>query len=268
MSRSKQSGIPEEAVQRPLPGVAWLNCGWSYATGSPWWPIVCVLAISAALEAVQPRSFDPSWLPVVRAMQLLRNSWLILPILLWIYRREVEPRRLLIDNAARGALIGLASLPLLAVMMPILMAVLLLTAKSAVSRLWPSSSFDDVANAWSWPRLLSGGLFPKSMTGEAFGSFSSGVIEELFLRGFVLRLFIARGRSPLYAATAAALLFAFLHGSLVTFPYYFVFGLGMAALALTSGSVWAPAAAHASYNLFVHSAFARIEGGLRILGLL
>lgn len=201
-------------------------------------------------------------------MSLLVNTWLFLPILLWIYRREVDPRRLMADNAVRGVLTGLASLPLLAVTMPILMAVLLLTVKFGVSHLLPSSSFDEIANVLSWPRLLSGGLIPKSMTGEAFGSFSSGVIEELFMRGFVLHLFIARGRSPRFAAMATAFLFAFLHGNLVTFPYYFVFGLGMAALALISGSVWAPVVAHASYNLFVHVAFTRIEEGLWILGLL
>lgn len=268
MSRVKRSVTPGEAVQRPLQGGARLQEIWTAMLGSPWWPIACVLGVAVALEAIRPRSFDQSWLPAVRAISLLADTWLLLPILLWIYRREVDPRRLMSDNAVRGVLTGLASLPLLAVTMPILMAVLLFTAKIGASHLWPSSSFDEIANALSWPRLLSGALIPKSMTGEVFGSFSSGVIEELFLRGFVLRLFIVRGRSPLFAAMAAAFLFAFLHGSLVTFPYYFVFGLGMAALALTSGSVWAPVAAHASYNLFVHLAFTRIEGGLRILGLL
>lgn len=268
MSRVKQSVPPGEAVQRPLQGVARLQAIWNTTLDSPWWPIACVVGVAVALETFRPRSFDQSWLPAVRGMSLLVNTWLLLPILLWIYRREVDPRRMMVDKAVRGVLTGLASLPLLAVTMPILMAVLLLTAEIGVSHLWPSSSFDEVANALSWPRLLSGGLIPKSITGESFGSFSSGVIEELFLRGFVLRLFISRGRSPLYAAMAAALLFAFLHGSLITFPYYFVFGLGMAALALTTGSVWAPVAAHASYNLFVHLAFSRIEGGLRILGLL
>lgn len=268
MSRAKQSVAPGEAVQRPLPGVARLREIWTTTLRSPWWPVVCVLGVAVALEAFRPRSFDQSWLPAVRAMSLLVNTWLLVPILLWIYRHEVEPRRLLADNAVRGVLTGLASLPLFAVTMPILMAVLLLTAKIGVSHLWPSSSFDEIVNVLSWPRLLSGGLIPKSISGEAFGVFSSGVIEELFLRGFILQLFIARGRSPVHAATVTALLFAFLHGSLVLFPYYFIFGLGMAVLVRISRSVWAPVVAHASYNLFVHLAFVHIEGGLRILRLL
>lgn len=267
MNRSDQSGAPGEAVHRPLPGVAGLNRGWSLCLQSPWAPIACVLAIGAALEAFQPRSFDPSWLPLIRAVQLFKNSWIHFPILMWIFRREIAPRRMLTENARRGVLIGLASLPLLMAVMPVLMAALLLATKAGLAHLWPNASFDATASSLTWPRLLSGSLVPKSMVGDSFGSVSSGVIEELFLRGFVLQLFIVRGRSPVHAATLVALLFAFLHGSLVLFPYYFIFGLGMAVLARISGSVWAPVVAHATYNLFVHLAFAHIDRGLRFLGL-
>lgn len=149
-------------MHRPLPGVARLQTAWAIMVSSPWWPIACVLGIALALEAFRPRSFVLSWLPAVRAMSLLVNTWLQLPILLFIYRREVEPRKLLTENGLRGTLIGAASLPLLAVTMPILMAVLILTAKRTTAHYWPSSSFDDVANALSWPRLLSGGLIPQS----------------------------------------------------------------------------------------------------------
>lgn len=267
MNRSNPSGTPGEAAHRPLPGVTGLNRGWRLCLRSPWAPIACVLAIGAALEAFQPRSFDPSWLPLIRTLQISKNSWLHFPILIWIFRREIAPRRMLAENAGRGVLIGLASLPLLMAVMPILMATLLHANKAGLAHLWPNASFDDAASALTWPRLLSGSLIPKSMVGDSFGSVSSGVIEELFLRGFVLQLFIVRGRSPIRAATVAALLFAFLHGSLVLFPYYFIFGLGMAVLARISRSVWAPVVAHASYNLFVHLAFVHIDRGLRILGL-
>jgi membrane protease YdiL (CAAX protease family) len=268
MSRSKQSVAPGEAEHRPLPGVAWVKTNWGFVLRSPWWPVACVLALAIALEVLEPRTFDQSWLPMVRTMQLLRSSWFYFALLIWMHRHEVEPRRMLTDNAARGVLIGSASLPLLAVAMPIFMAILLLTAKTAAFHLWPSTSFDDVGNALSWPHLLSGSQIFASTIKEPFVGISAGISEELFLRGFILRLFIARGRSPLYAATVAALLFAVLHGSLVLFPYYFIFGLVMAALARTSGSVWAPVVAHASYNLFVHLAFMHIERGLRIMGLL
>lgn len=71
------------------------------------------------------------------------------------------------------------------------------------------------------------------------------IIEEVINRGFLLYSFLQKGR--LFAIVLSSVLFAVFH-SPTSIPNAFVVGLFLAVFALNCGSLWAPIAAHATYN--------------------
>jgi membrane protease YdiL (CAAX protease family) len=80
-----------------------------------------------------------------------------------------------------------------------------------------------------------------------------GVCEELLFRGLVLPSFV-RTAGPALAVLLSAALFGILHVQLGLppmfdrVPFAFAVGLGLGALRLRSGSLWAPVLAHATLN--------------------
>ena len=71
------------------------------------------------------------------------------------------------------------------------------------------------------------------------------VVEEITMRGLVLRGLLARGR--VFALLASSVLFALFHPP-PTMAFVFAAGVVLAGLALRSGSLWPCIIAHATYN--------------------
>ncbi|MFP3900276.1 MAG: CPBP family intramembrane glutamic endopeptidase [Acidimicrobiia bacterium] len=74
------------------------------------------------------------------------------------------------------------------------------------------------------------------------------IIEEIFYRGLLQRSLIRRfGTWP--AVIVSSVLFAFMHGQLLQFPALAVFGFVAAVLAVRSGRLGSPIAAHVVFNM-------------------
>ena len=72
------------------------------------------------------------------------------------------------------------------------------------------------------------------------------LVEEFAMRGVVMGVFRRFGDG--FAIIVSALLFGFMHGNLVQIPFAFVAGLGLAFVAVKSGSVWTAVLVHLINN--------------------
>ena len=75
---------------------------------------------------------------------------------------------------------------------------------------------------------------------------STPIIEEVVMRGFVLRVLMPRG--PVFAVATSSLLFGLMHRP-DFIPYAIVAGVFFALLYLRVRNLWAPILAHATINL-------------------
>ncbi len=72
--------------------------------------------------------------------------------------------------------------------------------------------------------------------------------EELFYRGLLYRS-LGRHFNIVIAALVSTAVWTFLHGPVVLYPVIFVLGIALTALYESTGSIWAPIAAHVGFNL-------------------
>ncbi|MBQ8448497.1 MAG: CPBP family intramembrane metalloprotease [Clostridia bacterium] len=75
------------------------------------------------------------------------------------------------------------------------------------------------------------------------------ITEEFIFRGIVLSEYRAGG--SVFSLVFSSLLFAFVHFDLPQFPIYFLLGMLLGWVAYITRSVWASAAVHLAYNLYV-----------------
>lgn len=72
------------------------------------------------------------------------------------------------------------------------------------------------------------------------------LVEEFAMRGVVMGMFRRFGDG--FAILVSAMLFGFMHGNLVQIPFAFVAGLGLAFVAIKSGSIWTAVFVHLLNN--------------------